>query len=535
MPALRIKTTSTKVRDCVVISLCLLALWGAFVMRTPVYFRDYSITFEGALRLYFGQIPYRDFGSPVGPFSFLIPAILFKLIAPNWTVFMFAQQLVNGILLLLVNALLLRMGVRVAVRWVSLSMFTVLYLLLLTHPWYNSTGAMMLLAACYCAMEPGRLRALGTGLFSGLAVLTKQDFGAVTILVASLMLTLANLGSDFERIVPAWQCLREPKRLRAVAASGIIFTLATVTSIAVFAYATDLLQFTYWFNYGQAPHQHRGVTLNDLLGNTYGHLALLIAVLALLRNNFRLLIASIFITAASVTRTTSGLGFTHYYFIAFLPLMIDECLRLSIRFKPVLLALIVYATLRLISNSATDTYHVIEAMIRRQPEHFYFNYRLNSQLLVQVPEDLRAFSQHTVMPQQTIDAIRELKQRTQERRVNATESVPLRLLNMTELTPIYAELGVEPPHGLPLWFHTHVSLFPQQISDLTAELTDSKYDFVLLQGAHEGMTSTYRALLKTLQDNPNYRLLSTVIDTPADTTWHCAPDCQGSIYVFEKL
>jgi hypothetical protein len=535
---MRAPTTTPKVsllREGILICLCLLVLWGAFAMRTPVYFRDYSITFEGALRLYLGQIPYRDFGSPVGPFSFVIPALLFKLISPSWTVFMFAQQLINGVMLLLVNALLLRIGVREAMRWVSLGLFTALYLLLLTHPWYNSTGTMLLLAASLCAMGSGRLRALGAGLLSGLAILTKQDFGAVTVLIAGFMVALANLGSDFEKILPYWHYLRDPRRLRAAARSGVVFALATIAPVALFVYATDPTQFAYWFNYGQAPHQHRGVTLNDLVGNTYGHLALLIAALALVRNNFRLLIVSIFITAASVTRTTSGLGFTHYYFIAFLPLMIDECLRITIRFKPLLLALIVYAGLRLISHPATDAYHVVEAIIKRQPEHFFFDYRLNSKLLVPVPEDLHAFSPHTLMPQETIDAIRFIKQKVRSRRAIASTPAPISVLNMTELTPIYAELGVEPPRQWPLWFHTRVSLFPQQISDLTLTLAGNEYDFVLLQGTHEGMTPTYRAFLATLQKNSKYRLIQTINDTPADTTWHCAPNCEGKIYIFEKL
>ena len=527
-------STATLVLDGIVIFLCMFALWVAFAMRTPVYFRDYSITFEGALRMYLGQIPYRDFGSPVGPVSFLIPAILFKLIAPSWTVFMFAQQLINGVMLLLLNALLLRMGVPVAVRWVSLGLFTALYLLLLTHPWYNSTGAMLLLAASYCAMGPGRLRAVGAGLLSGLAILTKQDFGAVTFLVAIFIAALANLGSDFEKILPFWHYVRDPRRLRATALSGVLLALATTAPVVLFVYVTDATQFAYWFNYGQAPHQHRGVTLNDLLGNTYGHLALLIAALAFVRNNFRLLLVSIFITAASVTRTTSGLGFTHYYFIAFLPLMIDECFRITIRFKPLVLALIVYASMRLISHPATDAYHVAEAIIKGQPEHFFFDYRLNSKLSVTVPDDLRAFSPHTVLPQETIDAIRLIKQRVKYRQKIAGNLAPLSVLNMTELTPIYAELGVNPPHHWPLWFHSRVSLFPQQISDLTLALAGDKYDFVLLQGTHEGMTPTYRAFLKTLQQNSKYQLLTTIIDTPADTTWHCAPDCEGKIYVFEK-
>jgi len=126
-----------------------------------------------------------------------------------------------------------------------------------------------------------------------------------------------------------------------------------------------------------------------------------------------------------------------------------------------------------------------------------------------------------------------LKRIAAEKRVAAT-GTELRVLNLTELTPIYAELGAEPTKGLPLWFHTKVSLFPQQIEQLNEMLAGQAFDIILLQGTHEGLTAPYRNFLSILNANHSYVLLREVQDSPANATWPCEPDCQGAIFVFVK-
>ncbi len=519
--------------DYAVMALCLLGVFIAFEIRDFVYFRDYSITFEGAYRLFLGQVPYRDFGAPVGPASFVIPALFFKLFEPNWTFFLLSQQFQNACLLVLVYALLGRIGTRALIKRIALLAFSVFYLLLLTHPWYNSTGALLLLAGVLCALGSSSVSVVAAGLLAGVAVLTKQDFGLLTLLIAGFFVAVVSLGSDREKILPGPDCLRDRARLLALAINLMLFAISAMAVVALFILATDAEQFKYWFNYGQSPHEARSISLRDLLGNSFGTLGWVTALLALARNNFRLLVASIFITAASVSRTTSGLGFTHYYFVAFMPVIIDECLRLKIRFKVLLLVVVVYASSRTMIRPVNDVYHVFESVALHQPEHFFFDYRKLSRPMADFPAELQAFSPHTQAPQQTSDAILGLKRIAAEKRA-AAPGTKLKLLNLTELTPIYAELGAEPPMGLPLWFHTKVSLFPRQIEQLNETLAGQAFDIILLQGTHEGLTEPYRNFLSILNANQSYALLQVIQDSPANATWPCEPDCQGEIFIYVK-
>ena len=527
------QSTRLNLADCAVMAACLLGIFIAFEIRDFVYFRDYSITFEGSYRLFLGQIPYRDFGAPVGPVSFVIPAIFFRLFEPNWTVFLLSQQFQNACLLVLVYALLLRIGTRALIRRIALVTFSVFYLLLLTHPWYNSTGFLLLLTGAVCALGSSRISIMTAGLVAGLAVLAKQDFGLLTLLIAGFFITVVSLGSDRNKILPDLGSLRDKNKQLNLIFNLLIFALCASAVVTVFIQATDAEQFKYWFNYGQKPHESRSISLRDLFGNSFGTLGSITALIALAHNNFRLLVASIFITAASISRTTSGLGFTHYYFVAFLPVIIDECLWLKIRFKVLLLIVVLYTCTRVMIRPVNDVYHVFESMALHQPEHFFFDYRKLSRPMADFPAELQAFSRHTQVPQQTSDAILELKRIAAEKRA-AAPGTDLKVLNITELTPIYAELGAAPPKGLPLWFHTKVSLFPRQIEQLDGILADQGFDIILLQGTHEGLTEPYRNFFSILKANRSYALLREIQDSPANATWPCEPDCQGEIFVFVK-
>jgi len=518
--------------DYVVVVVCLAGLFIAFEIRDFVYFRDYAITFEGAYRFFLGQVPYRDFGTPVGPVSFLIPALFFKLFEPNWSVFLLSQQFQNVCMLVLMYLLLGRIGARALIKRIALISFSVFYLLLLTHPWYNITGVLLLLAGALCALGSSRVSVLAAGLISGLAVLAKQDFGLLTLLIAGFFVAVVSLGSDRDKILPSLDSLRDKERLRALAINLLLFVISTAAVVTIFILLTDAEQFRYWFNYGQEPHKILSISKGLLFGALslfFGALGLFIALIALARNNFRLLVASMFIVAAAVSSSTSGLYFTHYYFVAFLPVIIDECLRMKIRFK----ALVLAGSALMMIAPAKNVYRVFESVALHRPEHFFFDYRKLSRPMVGFPGELDAFSPHTQAPQKTIDAILELKRIATEKRA-AADGLGLKVLNITELSPIYAELGAEPPKGYPLWFHTNVSLFPQQIAQLDSLFAGQEFDIILLQGTHEGLSETYNNFLSILSANSSYELLRKIQDSPANATSHCEPDCQGDIFVYIK-
>lgn len=522
------QNTRKSLVDFMVITLCMIGIFLAFELRNFVYFRDYSITFEGAYRLFLGQVPFRDFGTPVGPVSFLIPALFFKLFNPNWTVFLFAQQFQNACQLILVYALLRRIGIRPLIRRIALVVFSTFYLLLLTHPWYNSTGFLLMLAVALCALGSSRISVMATGLLVGLTVLTKQDFGLFALCIGGVIVAMVSLGSDREKILPDPDSISDKTRLMALAINLLLLVISAVAVVATFIQATDAEQFKYWFNYGQAPHQHRSISLSSF--GVLGWVTLLIAVAC---NNFRLLVASLFITAASLTKSTSGLYFTHNYFVVFLPIVVDECLRIKSRFKlltPFVLLVLLYTAAR----PVRDSYFVLESVAKEKPEHYFFNYRKISRPTTSFPKELKAFSHHTKTPQQTIDAIQELQQIATNIRATRDRNFDLKVLNLTELTPIYAELGVAPPLKVPLWFHSNVSLFPQQINQIDKLLSGRDYDIILLQGTHEGLTNTYKNFLSILNANSSYRLSRKIQDSPSNATEPRESDYQADIFIYIK-
>ena len=91
-----------------------------------------------------------------------------------------------------------------------------------------------------------------------------------------------------------------------------------------------------------------------------------------------------------------------------------------------------------------------------------------------------------------------------------------------------------PPKGLPLWFHTNISLFPREIEKINDMLADSGIDIILLQGTHEGLTGTYMKFLKIIDENKNYTLLRRIQDSPANATWPCGKNCEGDIFIYIK-
>lgn len=508
-----------------------MGLFISFEIRDFVYFRDYSITFEGAYRLFLGQIPYRDFGTPVGPVSFIIPAVFFKIFEPSWNIFMLSQQFQNASMLLLVYVLLGRIGVRSVTKLIALATFSVFYLLLLTHPWYNTTGTLFLLGAVVCAIGPKRVSVMGAGLLTGFAVLSKQDFGLLTLLISGVLVSVTSLGSDRNTILSKFNRDFYLKRSVTLSINLLLLVISTAAVIVICILLTDVELFRYWFNHGQEPHIIHTPSIHKLLSG--GALGWFIFIFSMCNNNYRLFVASMIIIAATITNNTSGLYFTHYYFVAFLAVVIDECLQIKTRFKVLLVLLVLSGSFAMMIGPFKNVKSVFESVLKHRPEHFLFDYRLLSRATVSFPHELQIFSSHTQAPQQTIDLILELKRMSVE--LNKTsKDTTFKVLNISELTPIYAELQSVPPIGLPLWFHTNVALFPREIELLEKLLSGQEYDLILIQGTHEGLTDTYKKFFSIMKKNNSYELLQEIKDSPADATWPCEPSCQGYILVFGK-
>ncbi|MEO8712078.1 MAG: hypothetical protein ABI405_08160 [Parafilimonas sp.] len=59
----------------IIIAFCFVPVFLSFPYRVNIF-----LSWEGAYRLYLGQIPYKDFGLPMGFTYWVVPAIFFKFL-----------------------------------------------------------------------------------------------------------------------------------------------------------------------------------------------------------------------------------------------------------------------------------------------------------------------------------------------------------------------------------------------------------------------------------------------------------------------
>src|ERR1700761_3078032 len=78
------------------IEILLIVLLAAVPLFTNFPFRiNIFLSWEGAYRMSKGQLPFRDFGTPLGGMYWVIPAIFFKLFGPKLITLVKAQVFIN--------------------------------------------------------------------------------------------------------------------------------------------------------------------------------------------------------------------------------------------------------------------------------------------------------------------------------------------------------------------------------------------------------------------------------------------------------
>ena len=96
-----IKTSLVGNDQWALISLGLLNILSIVYIFTlgGMFFRDFSIVFEGGLRILYGQIPFRDFFLPSGPVVYYMQALFHWLCGENASAMLLHASIVNIICL----------------------------------------------------------------------------------------------------------------------------------------------------------------------------------------------------------------------------------------------------------------------------------------------------------------------------------------------------------------------------------------------------------------------------------------------------
>src|ERR1700712_5858575 len=169
-----------------IILLAFLPLFGTFPYRINIF-----LSYEGAYRMYQGQIPYKDFGIPLGYMYWVIPALFFKIFGPYMISLVKAQVFLNIVAGLSFRYILKNLPVNAGVRFLSIVLFITSYSFLNYWPWYNHTVIVYELVALAMLIKfifsTGHSWRYGWLLLSGMFVFfsffTKQDAGGMAFLI----------------------------------------------------------------------------------------------------------------------------------------------------------------------------------------------------------------------------------------------------------------------------------------------------------------------------------------------------------------
>ena len=111
------------------------------------------LSWEGAYRLSRGQLPFRDFGVPLGGVYWIIPAIFFKLFGPQLFTLVKAQVLINIIAGLSFRSILRSLSVNKGIRLAAVILFCLSYSFFNFWPWYNHSVLVFELVALACLLQ----------------------------------------------------------------------------------------------------------------------------------------------------------------------------------------------------------------------------------------------------------------------------------------------------------------------------------------------------------------------------------------------
>ncbi len=436
------------------------------------------LSWEGAYRLYLGQLPFKDFGLPLGYGYWLIPALFFKIFGPAFYTLVKAQILINVISLLSLRGILYNLKIKPYLVTLSLLVFCVSYVIYNFWPWYNHSTVVYELAGFYfitrfLSRPQGKFWWLNLFLGGALVFLsffTKQDAGAMGFMICLLL--LAYHGITARAYLPI-----------ALFAGAFLVTAA--------AFIGPFLQydFFYWFNLGQEPHNSR-IGISQLLDAFFSqsvwekiYLSLLAFILITagserLRQLFQdknlayLAIITVgLIGQAIVTRVSSPLPTDHMtYFHAFAIILLT-CL------SPL------YT-----SVDSVPKFAFISAVIVLSFSPGYWKY-IKGTLGVSISKEDAAVPRNSdpwrrsavkgfddvLMPKETVEGVEQLLA------MDIAKKDSLKVLNMSELTPLALEMNYVPPVNQPLWYHLNIGIFQKEVEEFCAKVRSKEYDLVLFQ------------------------------------------------------
>lgn len=504
----------------IIIGLAIVPLFVTFPYRVNIF-----LSWEGAYRLSQGQVPYKDFGLPLGYGFWLMPALFFKIFGAQLITLVKAQVAMNIIAGLSFRSILKSLNVKAGIRVLSVLLFVLSYSFFNFWPWYNQTVIVYELVGLaflfrFLTGPGGKIRYLFlflAALFTFLSFFTKQDGGGL-----ALLLSLALL---------AYNTLERKSWLDIPVFLGFYGLVAAAVIVPLLPYG-----FGYWFNHGQAPHNSR-LSLYDIItevmaASQWIKFYVVMVVLCLVpafgkwksfwkdRESmlFVLLTLGILVEAAifqvtSYTPPDNNIFF-HAFAFAFIVSRLQQQLDLKLeRWSSFGLATVLVllwwsgsfwkyldrVVARIVPHEQviagkgdgqtidSSNYAIYNPQISVTGENVVSrnNFMLNTDT-TDVPTDKWIFSdlwafKKIYMPPSTVEGMNRLMAMP----VVKEKKGDLKLLNMTELTPLAQAMPykLETGSDYPLWYHLGVGMFNRQLDMFSKKIKGHYYDVVLYEYA----------------------------------------------------
>jgi hypothetical protein len=478
------------------------------------------LSWEGAYRLYLGQMPFRDFSLPMGYGYWVMPALFFKIFGPFMYSLIKAQVFINLVSIFALRSILSMLNIRPVLILMTVVVFCFSYVSKNFWPWYNHTVIVLQLVAFYFVFR-AILRSTGwrtvlnlvlSAFFVLFAIFTKQDGGALGLATCLAILTY-----------DAW-VNRSLRNLLIYTGSFVLLTLIAVLPLLQY-------DFLYWFNYGQPPHDSR-LVLNDFLDHVVGwsywqKFFLLVMVLFILdkmqvgsrfyRNKQEFLF-SFFCLAMifqgliiQVTSDEPPYGEDFFYAFGFVFLFAHLPLRLDLNrwyYLGISMVLIVFwwtgIYWRNIKRVIVEKPVAVAAAETETPYKF------------RLAKEFKTMDK-LYLAEQTIEGIK----RIMELDVVKNKK-DLKVLNMSELTSLAYEMPFTPLTDQPMWFHQTVSIWQKEVDEFCEKVRNQEYDLVLFQSipVNEVINFFPEDVKECLMENYEHKFTFLAPRTPAESFIH---------------
>ena len=484
----------------IIIVFCFVPVFLSFPYRVNIF-----LSWEGAYRLYLGQIPYKDFGLPMGFTYWVVPAIFFKIFGPYLITLVKAQVFLNLICALSFRGILKKLKLADGIRISVIIIFCLSYILINFWPWYNNSVIIYELAGLnflfgfFARDNKWKYAYLFLSCFFLFAsFFTKQDGGFLGFAIATALVFYHAIVSK------KWK-------------DFFLFIFGYVIIGVLIILPFTKYSFGYWFNHGQPPHTAR-FSAQDLFNTLFTgsqwikfYLLLIAIIVAFkIRNNKRfflnkneilfllltlgILAEALIFGITSYTPPDNNIFF-HSFALAYILAGLAEIAAIDFNryryfFGLVLLVLFWWSGgyWQYINRIASRMFPPQQTALENDNisaenvinEHTYMlnldtNY-YEDESTWRTIDSLKSF-QKIYLPPSTIAGIQRLK------KMPLLKDKNVRVLNMTELTPLDYEFGykLETGENYPLWDHLGVCMFNKQCDDFCDKIKNKEYDVVLFE------------------------------------------------------